>query len=179
MRCIWGSYLQSRDVFSNILCQQFTQTTAVSSPSMADFRIFEILIFSIIIFNRPGVSRGCSTISLVTHSFSQPFSPNLQNIINHKPEELGSWNFGRMFTPHNMSHVTCRMAHVTCHMSRVTCNFFLTKWWSSSVEGLLSTGPTPSSLYRLYVTILTYEWTLINLCTQQASCRHAAGQAKI
>ena len=43
------------------------------------------------------------------------------------------------------------MSRVTCHMSRVTCNFFFllkkfTKWWSYSVEGLLSTGPTPSSL---------------------------------
>ena len=36
------------------------------------------------------------------------------------------------------------------HMSRVTFFFFFffrTKWWSLSVEGLLSTGPTPSSSY--------------------------------
>ena len=47
-----------------------------------------------------------------------------------------------------MSRVT------TCHVSRVTCHiyiyiyifFFFTKWWSLLVEGLLSTGPTPSSL---------------------------------
>ena len=53
-----------------------------------------------------------------------------------------------------------------CHVSPVPCNLFLlifttkfikqkniynlsekkfTKWWSYSVEGLLSTGPTPSS----------------------------------
>ena len=67
-----------------------------------------------------------------------------------------------MFTPHNMSHVmchvshvTCHMSHVICHMSRVTCHvshvliFFFTKWWSLSVEGLLSTGPTPSSFLNL------------------------------
>ena len=56
-----------------------------------------------------------------------------------------------------MCHVSC----VTCHMSRVKCHlshvkkkftFFLslknfTKWWSYSVESLLSTGPTPSSFY--------------------------------
>ena len=27
-----------------------------------------------------------------------------------------------MFTPHNMSHVTCHMSHVMCHMSFVTCH---------------------------------------------------------
>ena len=47
--------------------------------------------------------------------------------------------------------VTCHTSRVTCHLSPVTCNFFLyiifllKRWWSSSVEGLLSTGPTPSS----------------------------------
>ena len=61
-----------------------------------------------------------------------------------------------------MSCVTCHVSHVTCHLSPVTCQkkfffdilihiFFLrkknwTKWWSQSVQGLLSTGPTPSSL---------------------------------
>ena len=34
-------------------------------------------------------------------------------------------------------------------------------------------------LYRLHVTAKTYEWTLITMCTLHASCRHAAGQAKI
>ena len=56
-----------------------------------------------------------------------------------------------------MSHVTCRMSCVMCHVSRVTCHmshvtclmsiFFVLKWWSLLVEGLLSTGPTPSSLF--------------------------------
>ena len=49
----------------------------------------------------------------------------------------------------HVSRVTCHVSRVTCHMSRVTCHiffcFFWTKWWSLSVEGLLSTGPTPSS----------------------------------
>ena len=49
-----------------------------------------------------------------------------------------------------MSCVTCHVFCVTCYMSGVTCHFFFssffrTKWWSLSVEGLLSTGPTPSS----------------------------------
>ena len=47
------------------------------------------------------------------------------------------------------------MLGVRCHVSGVTCHFFFfffsssfffTKWRSLSGEGLLSTGPTPSSL---------------------------------
>ena len=34
-------------------------------------------------------------------------------------------------------------------------------------------------MYRLHVITATYKWTLISMCTLQASCRHAAGQAKI
>ena len=57
----------------------------------------------------------------------------------------------------HVSHVTCHVSHVTCHVSHVTCHmshvtffiffiFFFKKWWSLLVKGLLSTGPTPSSL---------------------------------
>ena len=43
-----------------------------------------------------------------------------------------------------MCHMSsCHVSHVTCHISQFF--FFLTKRWSLSVEGLLSTGPTPSS----------------------------------
>ena len=51
---------------------------------------------------------------------------------------------------HNVSCVTCHVSHVTCHVSHVMCHFFWTKWWSLSVEGLLSTGPTPSSFEVLF-----------------------------
>ena len=51
-----------------------------------------------------------------------------------------------MFTPHNVSRVTCHMSRVICHVSQF---FFWTKWWSLLVEGLLSTGPTPSSLWDM------------------------------
>ena len=73
-----------------------------------------------------------------------------------------------MFTPHHVSCVMCHVSCVTCHMSRVTCHmshvflflfllffvFFyptknMPKWWSQLVEGLISTGPTPSSLRKL------------------------------
>ena len=58
-----------------------------------------------------------------------------------------------MFTPPNVSRVTCRVFCVMCHVSHVLCHmscvifflFFRTKWWSLSLESLLSTGPTPYS----------------------------------
>ena len=57
-----------------------------------------------------------------------------------------------------MSGDTCHMSGVTCQVSDFSCQvsfffffffssfFFRKKWWSWSVEGLVSTGPTPSSL---------------------------------
>ena len=70
-----------------------------------------------------------------------------------------------MFNIHRISitvsHVTCHLSCVMCHLSPVTCKknpiifFFLflrkknlTKWWSKSMKGLLSTGPTLSSLWE-------------------------------
>ena len=61
-----------------------------------------------------------------------------------------------------MLHVMCHVSQVTYHVSHVTsqvthfkCHFFffflllfsLTRWWSQSVEGLLSMGLTPASLH--------------------------------
>ena len=71
------------------------------------------------------------------------------SISNHK-----SWRaeyFERMFTPHHVSHITCHMSGVSvrCHLS------FLTKWWSLSGEGPLSTGPTQSILYLYIHTVWT------------------------
>ena len=48
-----------------------------------------------------------------------PFTPNLQDITNPKPLELGSWIFERLFTPHHMSHATCHISHVS--LSDVRC----------------------------------------------------------
>ena len=50
---------------------------------------------------------------------------------NSFPTTSNMWN-----ATYHMSHVTCHVSHVMCHM------FFWTKWWSLSVEGLLSTRPT-------------------------------------
>ena len=47
-----------------------------------------------LLFNRPGVARAVlHTALLLIQSVSQPFPPNLQNIINHKQLELGISNF--------------------------------------------------------------------------------------
>ena len=57
----------------------------------------------------------------------------------------------------HITGVTYHVSGVACHVSGVTCQVILIflnlkkkkiirkKWWSGSVEGLLSTGPTPSS----------------------------------
>ena len=66
----------------------------------------------------------------------------------------------RMFPP-PPQHVTCHVSRVTCHMSHVTCHVFFvrTKLWSLSVEGLLSTGPTPSSSRNSLITQLRHRLT--------------------
>ena len=57
-----------------------------------------------------------------------------------------------------MSGVTCQVSCVTCHVSCVACHvsditffssFSQTKWLSLLVEGLLLTGPNPSSLHMI------------------------------
>ena len=55
------------------------------------------------------------------HSLTNPFPPNIQDIINPKPLDQGSWIFERMITFHHVSHVTCQVSGVTCHVSLVRC----------------------------------------------------------
>ena len=50
---------------------------------------------------------------------------------------------------HHLSHVMCQ---VSCVMFHVSCVIF-TKWGSKSLEGLLSTGPTPSSFEHVTVVL--------------------------
>ena len=44
-----------------------------------------------------------------------------------------------------MCHVSYVMCHVTLNIFNIY--LFLTMWWSYLLEGLLSTGPTPSILH--------------------------------
>jgi hypothetical protein len=37
--------------------------------------------------------------------------PGVAGAVIPKPEELGSWNFERMFIPHYVSYVMCRMSN--------------------------------------------------------------------
>ena len=92
-----------------------------------------------------------------------------------------------MFTPPNVSRVichvslvTCHVSLVTCHVSRVTCHmslFFRTKWWSLSVEGLLSTGPTQSSFYLFIIIVKECYQTTSNQQTSQ--CKHLNAATKL
>ena len=87
------------------------------------------------ILNRPGavLQIPWSLIHLLIHWVTDPFPPNLQNIINLK----------------QLKHVKCHMSHVTGHFSSFFFSFFRRKGWSLSVEGVLSLGLTPSSLFEL------------------------------
>ena len=70
--------------------------------------------------NRPRVASAVlQTDSWLTQSVSQSmilYSKYLHNTLNPKTEELGDWNFERLFIPH---YVSC----VTCHVSTVTCQY--------------------------------------------------------
>ena len=60
-------------------------------------------------------SRGCFTNTFIINYLSGClFTPNLQQIINPKPIELGSWNFEIMFTSNCVSEVRCQVSDVTC-----------------------------------------------------------------
>ena len=94
------------------------------------------------IFNRPSVAEDVlqTPSSLIHWLIKWMFPPHLQNIINHKPQELKYWeNIHRSL----YVIVTYLMSCITCHMSQII--FPPDKWWSLLVEGLLSKGPTPSS----------------------------------
>ena len=86
--------------------------------------------------NRPCVAGAVlqtpsSFINWLYQSLSDSFPPNLQNILT--PGIL------RQFSPPpvcHLSHVICHRSHVACHVSHVMVGL----GWSSSVEGLLSTG---------------------------------------
>ena len=68
-----------------------------------------------------------------------------------------------MFTPHNMSYVTCHMLHVTCHVSRVICHmshviFILFYLFFDKLEKLIGggsviNGANRSSYYRPILTL--------------------------
>ena len=66
-------------------------------------------------------------------------------------------------------------------VSRVTCHLFSfsfrTKWWSLSVEGLLSTGPTQSSFYLFIIIVKECYQTTSNQQTSQ--CKHLNAATKL
>ena len=86
-----------------------------------------------------------------------------------------------------MSHVTCRMSHVTCHKSHVTCHvshvtchmsFFWTNWWILWVEGLLSTGPTPSSFQVFDLKDLNSHLIFVQGCPTVSLCFYSQNSLK-
>ena len=69
-----------------------------------------------VFLEQPWLHRVRKHLSLIKW-VSQPFPPNLQNIITPKAWELESWNFERMFNPHHVSHVRCQVLGLRCHTS--------------------------------------------------------------
>ena len=103
--------------------------------------------------NRLGVARAVlQTPLLLIHSlsdssFSSKSSRHLhfQTIWARDPQFWENVHLSPSVTFH-LSCVTCHESHVTCHIFHLI--FFWgggTNWWSLFLEGLLSTGPTPSS----------------------------------
>ena len=75
------------------------------------------------IFSRPSVAgKVLQSPQSLIQSVTDPFLQNHQNIITHKPENLESWNFERMVTPHNLTHAACHVPCFPCHMSQATCH---------------------------------------------------------
>ena len=121
-----------------------------------------LLSYSGAIFNRPGVAGAVLQTDLslsdsfidsfIEWSFS-PRSSNHFHAQNVWARELKFWEkvHPRPWVTCSFSHVTCQVSCVTCHVSLVMCHkshffLFFTKWWSLSMEGLLSMWPTRSSL---------------------------------
>ena len=94
-------------------------------------------------FNRPGVAGAVLYSALwLTNSFSDSSRSSLY----HKSQTVRARELKFWENVHPPKRVTCHMSRVTFHVKL----FFWgggAKWWSLSLEGLLSTGPTPSSFF--------------------------------
>ena len=128
---------------------------------------YDTLYMSQNVFYRPGVAGAVLQRPVwLIHSLTDPLWTYLQQTYTPKLQDLESWHLEWRFTyplTCHVSCVTCHVLRVTCHMSGVRCHVslffffsssFFTKLWSYSVEGLSSTGLTPSSLYSEYYLLL-------------------------
>ena len=71
-------------------------------------------------FKQTWCSRGCSTNTFIINSLIKLVKISFrmfQTLSILKAEELGSWNIERMFTHHQVSHVTCQVSRVTSQVS--------------------------------------------------------------
>ena len=83
-----------------------------------------------------------------------------------KTYELGSWHFEIMFTPHNMSNITCHMSSATCHMSCVTCHMSCVAchFFSFFLNKIRRKNRQNGEAYRWSV---CYQWGLPRLVSTQ------------
>ena len=95
-----------------------------------------------------------------------------KSLKHHKSQTVRAreLKFETMFTSYHVSHVRYQVSHVI---------FLWTKWLGSRWRVCYQRGLPRLVFIDSYVTTTTNKWTLIPLCTLQASCSHAAGQAEI
>ena len=83
-----------------------------------------------------------------------PMTSLLQNF---QSQDLATFRHHHLCVTWHMIHIMCQLSNVTCHLKHVTCHmlmFFLggggqgRHWCIQWVEGLSSTGHTPSSRRR-------------------------------
>ena len=125
-----GTYLLTHKKFENstgrFRKKKFCRKTKKKQFDRSFSALGEISHMSVCpVINRPGVAgavlqTASSLINSLIKWVTEPFPPDIHNIIKPKPLELESWNFERMFAPHHVSCVTCHVSRVTSHIYCVT-----------------------------------------------------------
>ena len=93
--------------------------------------------------------------SYSVHWWSSGDLPGFWNGVDWRAGELGTWNFERKFTSHNLSHVRCHVSGVTSHESHVVYHtllllFFLIQIWEVSWWSVCYQRGLPHLVFSLW-----------------------------
>ena len=170
IKCVYCLFMYKKTLFlTNLLFLQNFNFIIIARLSQGKKGKHNLKSLLTQISNRPGIAGDVlqSPSSLINSLINSLLDPLVQISSKHCQSQTGRARelkfFKRMFIPHLASHVSCQLSRVTCHMSPATCHLSpvtcqkisqlqkkFTKWWSQLVKGLLSTGPTPSSLSGVF-----------------------------
>ena len=104
-----------------ILYHQFSKVLKGSFKSIYHYLLFSMVPINLV--NRPSVAEALLQTALSFIKWPNHASwKYLQNIINPKPLELGTWYFETMFITPCVSGVIYHVSHVTCYVSCSTCH---------------------------------------------------------